>query len=72
MADTKKLSMIFTLDNGDELKYTLADPKDGLTKAEVDTAMQKMIDTQAIIKKGHKASAIKEAYITVTTQSTLA
>ena len=24
MADTRKLSMIFTMDNGDEFKYTLA------------------------------------------------
>lgn len=41
MADTRKLSMIFTMDNGDEFKYTLADPKDDLTKAEVDEVMQK-------------------------------
>lgn len=72
MADTRKLTMVFTLDNGDDFKYNLAEPKDGLTKTEVDTAMQKMIDTQAIIKEGHKATAIKEAYITVTTQDILA
>ena len=34
--------------------------------------MQKMIDTQAIIKDNHKATAIKEAYITTTTQDVLA
>lgn len=72
MADTKKLSMIFTMDNGDEFKYTLADPKDDLTKAEVDEVMQKMVDSQAISKKGHTVASKKEAYITVTTQSELA
>lgn len=63
MADTRKLTMVFTLDNGDDFKYNLADPKDELTKSEVDVVMQKMIDTQAIIKDNHKATAIKEAYI---------
>lgn len=51
MADTRKLTMVFTLDNGDDFKYNLAAPKDELTKSEVDVVMQKMIDTQAIIKK---------------------
>ena len=50
----------------------MADPKDDLTKSEVDVVMQKMIDTQAIIKDNHKATAIKEAYITTTTQDVLA
>ena len=45
MADTRKLTMVFTLDNGDDFKYNLADPKDELTKSEVDVVMQKMIDT---------------------------
>lgn len=50
MADTRKLTMVFTLDNGDDFKYNVAAPKDELTKSEVDVVMQKMIDTQAIIK----------------------
>lgn len=72
MADTRKLTMVFTLDNGDDFKYNLGDPKDELTKSEVDVVMQKMIDIQAIIKNNHKATAIKEAYITTTTQDVLA
>lgn len=71
MADTQKLTMVFTLDNGDTFKYNLADPKEGLTKSEVDAAMQKMIDSEAIIKDGHKAASIKESYITVTSQNGL-
>lgn len=71
MADTKKLTMVFNLDNGDTFKYNLADPKEGLTKTEVDTAMQKMIDSEAILKDGHKAASIKESYITITSQDSL-
>lgn len=51
MADTRKLTMVFTLDNGDDFKYNLADPKDELTKSEVDVVMQKMIDTHRLLLK---------------------
>ncbi|WP_304153447.1 DUF2922 domain-containing protein [Megamonas hypermegale] len=71
MADTSKLTMVFNLDNGDDFKYNLVDPKDGLTKAEVDEAMQAMIDNNAVLKDGHGAASIKEAYITTTTQTVL-
>lgn len=71
MADTRKLTMVFSLDNGDDFKYNLADPKDDLTKAQVDEAMQAMIDNNAILKDGHSAAVIKEAYIITTTQTIL-
>ena len=71
MADTRKLTMVFNLDNGDEFKYNLIDPKDALTKTEVDEAMQAMIDNNAVLKDGHGAASIKEAYITTTTQTVL-
>ena len=71
MADTRKLTMVFNLDNGDEFKYNLTDPKDTLTKTEVDEAMQAMIDNNAVLKDGHGAASIKEAYITTTTQTVL-
>lgn len=32
MADTRKLTMVFTLDNGDDFKYNLADPKGSVAK----------------------------------------
>ena len=63
MADTRKLTMVFNLD--------LTDPKDALTKTEVDEAMQAMIDNNAVLKDGHGAASIKEAYITTTTQTVL-
>ena len=71
MADTRKLTMVFNLDNGDEFKYNLTDPKDALTKTEVDEAMQAMIDNNAVLKDGHGAASFKEAYITTTTQTVL-
>lgn len=71
MNETKKLTMVFSLDNGDEYNITLSDPKDELTKTEVDTVMQKIIDTSAVIKDGHSPSAIKECYITTTTKDIL-
>lgn len=71
MADTRKLTMVFKLDNGDDFKYNLVDPKNELTKVEVDEAMQAMIDNNAILKDGHGATSIKEAYITTTTQTIL-
>lgn len=71
MADIRKLTMVFNLDNGDEFKYNLTDPKDALTKTEVDEAMQAMIDNNAVLKDGHGAASIKEAYITTTTQTVL-
>lgn len=71
MADTRKLTMVFNLDNGDEFKYNLTDPKDALTKTKVDEAMQAMIDNNAVLKDGHGAASIKEAYITTTTQTVL-
>lgn len=72
MADTSKLTMVFLLDNDEEFKYNLSDPKEDLTKAQVDVVMQKMIDSNAILKDGHAANAIKESYITTTSKNTLA
>ena len=71
MDETKKLTMVFTLDNGDEYNISLSDPKDDLDKTTVDAVMQKIIDTTAVIKDGHSPSAIKECYITTTTKEIL-
>ena len=55
----KTLKMVFTLEAGGNLTYSLNDPKEGLTQAEVKTVMQKMLD-----KGGEDvATAIKDAYI---------
>ncbi len=72
LQDSKKLTMVFMMDNDEEFKLTLSDPKDDLTKAQVDEVMQKIIDSNAVIKDGHAMVAIGTSYITVTTQDVLA
>ncbi len=72
MTETSKLTMIFILDNDEEFKYNLSSPKEDLTKAQVDVVMQKMIDSNAILKDGHAAVSIKESYITTTNKNILA
>lgn len=69
MADAKTLTLTFSLDNGDDYNINISNPKDDLTKTDTDAVMQTVIDTQAIVKDGHYATAIKEAYITTTTKT---
>lgn len=75
MADnktTKKLNLVFKMDDDSEFKYTLADPKDDLTRAEAEAAMQKMIDSNAVLKNGRSAASISDIYVTTTANSALA
>ena len=69
----KTLEMVFKLDNGTAKTSPLTDPKDGLTKAEVETVMQKIIDEKAIVnEKGAVALSIKDAYVKVSERQELA
>lgn len=70
--DEQTLTMVFTLDNGDNYNINVDFPKDDLNKATVDAVMQKFIDKRAITKDGHVAEAIKEAYIVTETKNILA
>lgn len=70
--DEQTLTMVFTLDNGDNYNINVDFPKDNLNKATVDAVMQKIIDKRAITKDGHVAEAIKEAYIVTETKNILA
>ena len=49
MATKKQLRMTMKLSSGKELTMSLMDPKDGLTKAEVTTCLQNVIDKKAIV-----------------------
>ena len=61
---TSTLKTVLTLgDTGKTLTLSLPDPKDGLTRAEVDTAIGKAIDNDIIVVNGTAASGIKKAYI---------
>ena len=47
--ETKKLRMTLGLTSGKTITMSLADPKDDLTKAEVTTCLQNVIDKKAIV-----------------------
>lgn len=70
--DEQTLTMVFALDNGDDYNINVDMPKDNLSKTDTDTVMQSIIDKQAILKDGHEARAIKEAYIVTETKTVLA
>ena len=66
------LKMVLTLSDGKSVTYSLADPKDGLTGAEVETALQEMIAKDAVIVGTASAVAVKDAYIQDTDRRELA
>ncbi len=68
----KTLKMVFTLENDNVLTFSLQDPKEGLTQAEVEAAMQSMITKRAVVAGGSYAKSIKEAYIYETDKQELA
>jgi hypothetical protein len=70
--DEQTLTMVFTLDNGDTHNINVDMPRENLTKANTDQVMQNIIDQQALVEDGHKAVAIKEAYIVTETKNVLA
>ncbi len=71
LKDTKTLYMVFLGENDKKISLSLDNPKDNLTKTEVDAVMQKIVDTQAIIASGVVATAIGTAYIQTVTQDPL-
>jgi Protein of unknown function (DUF2922). len=63
-AMTRTLNMVFTLEGGaKELTLSLTDPKDGLSKAAVESVMTEMIEKKALLKGSIPAIAIKSASI---------
>jgi len=66
------LKMVFSLPGNRTVTYSLADPKDGLGKAEVQTVLGEMMEKRAVIVNGEFATAAKEAYIQKTERQELA
>lgn len=64
-----KLNMVFTVGKGSKT-VALADPKPDLTKAQVEAAMQTIVDKKAFFAKAGPVDGIKDAFYkeTVTTQ----
>lgn len=69
---SKVLKMTFQSDGGKAVTYNLADPKDGLTKAEVEAAMQSMIDKNAVSVGEETATGIKDVVVRETNDIVLA
>ena len=59
----KTLHMRFSLENGKATTVSLAQPKDDLTRANVEPVMQSIVDKQAIRVKEANATGIKSAVI---------
>lgn len=62
---TKTLEMVFRNEAGSEVSLQLADPKDGLTLAEVEAAMNDIITKNVFTTKGGDLLTIVEAQIRV-------
>ena len=68
----KMLHMVFNAEGKKELTVSLTDPKENLTKAEVETVMQDIITKNAIIKNGASMLSVKRSFIREVTETELA
>ena len=68
----KSLKMIFQTEAGKTATLSLAEPKDGLTKAEVQTALDEMVAKQAITVGGAPITGVKDFYVLSSERSELA
>ncbi|WP_294159340.1 DUF2922 domain-containing protein [uncultured Selenomonas sp.] len=59
----KVLKIVFDLKDDKTATYSLADPKDGLTKNEVQTATTAMLAKDFVLSGGTLATGVKDAYI---------
>ena len=68
----RTLTMTFKLEAGGTKTYSLQDPVEGLTDAEVRNVMQRMIDKKVVASGEDVATEIKEAYIRISDREDLA
>ena len=68
----KTLHMVFNAEGKKELTVSLTDPKENLTKAEVETVMHDIITKNAIIKNGASMLSVKRSFIREVTETELA
>ncbi|NMD99652.1 DUF2922 domain-containing protein [Selenomonas bovis] len=59
----KSLKMIFQTEAGKTATLSLAEPKDGLTKAEVQTVVDEMVAKKAVVIGSAAATGVKEFYV---------
>ena len=63
MSTKKQLRMTMNMSGGKELTMSLMDPKDGLTKAQVTTCLQNVIDKKAIVAGEAYPVSVKDIVI---------
>lgn len=72
MKNVKTLQIIFKVGDAKELTFSLVDPKDSLTKAEVDAWANKVVTKQAIMTGGAPVTGVKDSYVKEVTITQLA
>lgn len=60
---TKALEMVFRNRDGKEVVLSLADPRDNVTKAEVNTVMQDILAKNVFTTKGGELAQVADARI---------
>lgn len=68
MEESKKLVLVFQNSAGKEVTFTIEDPKDALTEAEIKTAMETIIEKNIFKKNNYDLVSAVEARI-VNTQT---
>ena len=68
----KSLKMVFAVGDAKTATLSLAEPKDVLTKAEVQTALDEMVAKQAITVGGAPITGVKDFYVLSSERSELA
>jgi hypothetical protein len=69
---SKVLRMVFQLEGTKTVTYSLADPKDGLKKADVAAVMDNMIARKAVLVRGVAPKTVKEIVVRSTEETELA
>lgn len=60
---TKTLEMVFRNQDGKEVLISVADPRDDVTRAEVDTVMQDILTRKVFATKGGELTQVVDARI---------
>ena len=53
----------FTVENGKNTTLSIPDPREDVTKADVVTAAEEIVDKKAVLSTGNPVKAFKRAYV---------
>lgn len=63
MKNLKTLQIIFKVGDAKEMTFSLIEPKDELTKAEVEAWTSKVVEKQAIVDGGAPVTGVKDFFV---------